>query len=147
MRQYRENEFAGSVGALLTQPPVPTEGSKGIYVPIQGERRSSERTPLIQSCPYELSTFNPEGTVALSQGHAYTVNISQGGMLLLMTQAPSQTQVFEVQAPMPDKQERALKLVEVRWISQVPAADEGTMYLVGVKFLFEPSFSGSPTGS
>jgi c-di-GMP-binding flagellar brake protein YcgR len=110
-------------------------------VPIQEERRSSERVPLIQSCPYELSTFHPAGTVDLSHGHAYTVNVSHGGMLLLMTQVPSTKQVFEVQAPAPDKPEMTLKLVEVRWTSRVPAADEGIMYLVGVKFLFEPSFS------
>jgi c-di-GMP-binding flagellar brake protein YcgR len=141
MSQYHEYESAGPGGEFLTRVPLPSPTERKIYVPIQDDRRSSERVPLIQSCPYELSTFNPGGTVALSQGRAYTVNISHSGMLLLMTQAPSNRQVFEVHAPMVDKPETTLKLVEVRWTSQISAADEGVMYLVGVKFLFEPSLS------
>jgi hypothetical protein len=74
----------------------------------------------------------------LSQGQAFSVNISSRGMLLLMSQAPQTKQVLEVQAPSETGEKTTLKVAEVRWTSPVQAGDEGAMHLVGVRFLFEP---------
>src|SRR5262245_7270686 len=105
-------------------------------MPTQPERRHSERIPLIQPCPYELSTVQGTDSIDLSQGHAFSVNVSGQGMLLLMSQAPKQKQILEVHAPSRTG-ETTLKVAEVCWTSKVPADDEGTMHLVGVRFLFE----------
>lgn len=113
---------------LLEQPDMPTHQ----------ERRRSERLPLIQSCPYELSSFPGGGEVELSHGHAVSVNISSGGMLFLMPQVPGERQVFQVQAPSITRQEAITKLVEVCWTRQVRIGVEASLHLVGVRFLFEP---------
>jgi len=106
-------------------------------MPTQPERRHSERVPLIRTCPYELSTIHGTETVDLSQGHAFSINVSGQGMLLLMSQAPKTKQLLEVRAPSTTGEQSKLKVAEVRWTSQIQADDEGTMHLVGVRFLFE----------
>lgn len=107
----------------------------------QPERRSSERVPLVQPCPYEFSTVRGTETVDLSHGQAFSVNVSGQGMLLLMPQAPQQKQVLEVQVPSTTGQSSALKVAEVRWTSKVPVDAEGDMHLVGVRFIFQPPSS------
>ena len=103
----------------------------------QPERRSSARVPLVQPCPYELSTIRGTEAMDLSRGQAFSVNVSGGGMLLLMSQAPKQKQVMEVRVPAIAGQKPKLKVAEVCWTAPVPAAEEGAMHLVGVRFLFE----------
>lgn len=104
----------------------------------QAERRQSARIPLIRSCAYEFSTVHGTETVDMSEGQAFSVNVSQHGMLLLMPQGPEQKQVLEVQAPSATGEQTTLKVAEVCWTSKVKADDEGAMHLVGVKYLFEP---------
>jgi len=107
-------------------------------VPDLQERRHSERLPLIQPCPYELSRVTGGGGVELSHGFALTVNFSSGGMLLLMPEEPGERQIFEVQAPSLRTQAKSsTKLVEVCWTRQLPMGAEGSMHSVGVRFLFE----------
>ena len=90
----------------------------------------------MQSCHYELTESHDPNTVLLHQGEAFSVNISTGGMLLLMPHAPHFEQVFEVHAPMPEgKPKKKLTLVEVRWTRQIPVEAGESMSLVGVKFL------------
>lgn len=107
-------------------------------MPTHQEHRSSKRVPLIQPCPYELSRVPGGGGVELSQGFALTVNISSGGMLLLMPQAPGERQIFEVQElSLRTQAKRSTKLLEVCWTRQLPMGAEGSMHSVGVRFLFE----------
>lgn len=108
-------------------------------MPDEQERRSSERLPLIQACPYQLSKVAGGGDIELSEGYALSINISSGGMLLFMRQAPSERQVFEVRAPSAAarEQESITKLVEVRWTRQIPLGTDSSMHLVGNRFLFE----------
>ena len=108
-------------------------------MPDEQERRSSERLPLIQPCPYQLSRVAGGGDIELSEGYALSINISSGGMLLFMRQAPSERQVFEVQAPSAAarEQESITKLVEVCWTRQIPLGTDSSMHLVGNRFLFE----------
>jgi len=102
-------------------------------VPDEQERRSSERLPLIQPCPYQLSRVAGGGDIELSEGYALS------GLLLFMRQAPSKRQVFEVRAPSAAtrEQESTTKLVEVCWTRQIPLGTDASMHLVGNRFLFE----------
>ena len=91
---------------------------------------------LMEPCHYELTESHDPNTVLLHQGDALSVNISTGGMLLLMPHAPSFKQVFEVHAPLPEgKSKKKLTLVEVRWTRHIPVESSESMSLVGVKFL------------
>ena len=67
------------------------------------------------------------------------MNISAGGMLLFMDQAPPVQQVFEVRVPA-SKIVKTPTLVEVCWTRPIPIEDyDKRRYLVGVKFLSELS--------
>ena len=110
-------------------------------MPTQPERRRSERIPLVRPCPYEFSTIHGTDSIDLSEGRAFSVNVSGEGMLLLMSQAPQKKQVLEVQAPSKTGDQTNLKVAEVRWTSPVQAGDEGMMHLVGVQFVFQPPIS------
>ena len=106
-------------------------------MPTQQERRSSVRVPLVQPCPYELSTIRGTEAMDLSQGQAFSVNVSGGGMLLLMSQAPKRKQVLEVRVPPTAGHKAGLKIAEVCWTASVPVREEGAMHLVGIRFFFE----------
>lgn len=100
------------------------------------ERRSSERISLIRPCPYQLSNFPGGATVELSEGITLSLNISSGGMLLLMPDVLGERQVFEVNAPSVKRDESKITLVEVCWTRQVPLGAGVAILLVGVRFLF-----------
>ena len=101
------------------------------------ERRGSVRVPLIRHCPYEISKFPVEGSVELRKGLTLSLNISTGGMLLLMPWVPKEKQVLDVQAPSLTSEETRSGVVEVCWTREVPVGTDPGTYLVGVKFLFE----------
>ena len=103
-------------------------------MPAPQERRNSERISLIRACPYQLSNLLDKGRVELSTGYSYSLNISSGGMLLLMPHMLPQRQIFEVNAPSVGGDERHITLVEVCWTRPTPP-DLG-VYFVGVRFLF-----------
>ena len=117
--------------ALSETPPRVNE-------PPNRERRRSERLPLILSCPYELTRVSGTDTVELSEGLTLSLNISAGGMLLLMPQSPGERKVFEVHAPSLAKLEKTTRLVEVRWTRDFSFGVGTKVYLVGVESLFEP---------
>ena len=101
------------------------------------ERRGSVRVPLIRHCPYEISKFPVEGNAELRQGLTLSLNISTGGMLLLMPWAPKEKQVFDVQAPSLTSEETRSGVVEVCWTREVPVGTDPGAYVVGVKFLVD----------
>jgi hypothetical protein len=72
------------------------------------------------------------------QGKALSVNISSGGMLLLMDQAPAIEQVLKVFVPTPITIAETPTLAEVRWTRRLPfGRNNGTgPYFVGLKFMF-----------
>ena len=109
-------------------------------MPTQQERRNNERVARIHMCPYELSKISGSHRVDLSEGRAITINISVGGMLLLLPQAVDERRVFEITAPSVADEKHTTKLVEVRWIRPLPVTGH-IRYLAGVRFLFEPPFN------
>ncbi len=67
---------------------------------------------------------------------ALSLNISSGGMLLLMEHALEVERVLRVQVPTPVNQARTPTLAEVRWVRDVPLSRLNGLAFVGVKFLF-----------
>ncbi len=105
---------------------------------LQQERRESERVFRIRSFTYELSKFSGSDTVELSEGRAVSINMSSGGMLLMLPQMVEAKQVFEIIAPSVAEEEHTTKVVEACWTRPLPVTNTHIpMYLVGVRFLFE----------
>ena len=92
----------------------------------------------MEYCPYEIIESLGDDAIAIHQGEALSVNISRGGMLLLMDQNPPVQHVFKIQMPASTKG-KSPGLVEVCWTRQIPIEDYDSRYLVGVKFLFDPA--------
>jgi len=109
-------------------------------MPIQQERRDNERVSRIRMHPYALSKLSGSDRVDLSEGRAITLNVSLGGMMLLLPQAVGERDVFEITAPSVADEKPTTKLVEVRWIRPLPVTGY-SLHLVGVRFLFEPPFT------
>jgi len=106
-------------------------------IPIK-ERRDSGRVARIALCPYELTKFSSSSArVDLSEGNAITLNISLGGLLLLLPQAVAERHVFEITIGKIANEKPATKLVEVRWTRPLSVVGH-TVHLAGVRVLFEP---------
>ena len=103
-------------------------------VPVEQERRRHERVPFMTSCPYEFSESMEQDSVAIHQGKALSMNISAGGVLLFMDQAPPVQKVFELRVR-GTQLVKSPTLVEVCWTRAIPIEDNDKRYLVGVKFL------------
>ncbi|HJR76079.1 MAG TPA: PilZ domain-containing protein [Nitrospiraceae bacterium] len=105
---------------------------------ISNHQKHSERFALLRPILYELTAPVGHQSVHSSQGKALSVNISSGGMLLLMDQAPDIEQVLKVHVPTPITLTDTPTLAEVRWTRKVPFSrtKEGESYFVGLKFLF-----------
>jgi hypothetical protein len=77
-------------------------------------------------------------TDPVTSGKALSLNISNGGMLVLMDHAPEVEQVLKVLVPTPTSLAGTPTLAEVRWTRRVPFGKQnghGT-YFVGLKFIF-----------
>ncbi len=104
--------------------------------PVHQDCRRAERAAFMEYCPYEISESLGGDAIAIHQGEALSVNVSKGGMLLLMDQHPPVQQVFEIQLPASTRG-KTPGLVEVCWTRQIPIEDSESRYFVGVKFLFD----------
>jgi hypothetical protein len=69
------------------------------------------------------------------QGQALSVNLSQGGMLLMMEGEPALHQRLRIGLRRNATNEVASELVEVCWTRSVPALLQGGVFFVGVKFI------------
>lgn len=102
------------------------------------QRSHSDRVALLRQIPYEI-TVPIEGPSASSQfGKALSLNISRGGMLVLMDREPNVEQVLKVYVPTPSTLAEIPTLAEVRWARKLPfetSLSEGA-YFVGLKFMF-----------
>jgi len=64
---------------------------------------------------------------------AVTINISDGGLCLLMDRAPTVRDVLRLQMLGSDGTLRETRLAEVRWVRPLPVGQED-VHVVGVKF-------------
>ncbi len=97
-----------------------------------------ERVALLRPIPYELTKLVDGPTMSACEGKALSLNISSGGMLVLMEQAPDVNQVLKVYVPTPVTVAETPTLAEVRWARCLPfwnGTGDGP-YLVGLKFMF-----------
>jgi hypothetical protein len=101
-------------------------------------QKHSERVTLLRPIPYELSIPTGGLEARVHHGRALSLNISSGGMLILMDQAPLLDQVIKVHVPTPVVLAETPTLAEVRWTRKLPFPPSGGngSYFVGLKFLF-----------
>lgn len=118
---------------------MPSENSTARNESVGRNRRGGNRVSKVEPCAYELARFADQEIVEIIGGHALSLNVSPGGMLLLMPQAPGERQVFEVHTRPEVQEESTVKLVEARWAREVSFNAGDKFYLVGVKSLFDPS--------
>ena len=108
---------------------------------IAASEKHAERLALLRPIPYEMSLPTHESGQngpRVFHGRALSLNISSGGMLILMAQAPLLDQVIKVHVPTPVALAETPTLAEVRWIRKVPFSASGSeaSFFVGLKFLF-----------
>jgi PilZ domain len=98
----------------------------------------SERAALLRPIPYEMTSPVEGETVSSRNGKALSLNISSGGMLVLMDQAPDVEQVLKVYVPTPITIADTPTLAEVRWTRKLPFGkpNGNGAYFVGLKFMF-----------
>ena len=98
----------------------------------------SERAALLRPIPYEMTSPIDALATGRGTGKALSLNISSGGMLVLMDQAPAIEQVLKVYVPTPITIAETPTLAEVRWTRKLPfnRTNGNAAYFVGLKFMF-----------
>jgi c-di-GMP-binding flagellar brake protein YcgR len=111
----------------------------GLDWPITDSQRShSARATLLRPIPYEITIPGEAPAESTYSGQVLSLNISNGGMLVLMDQAPAIEQVMKVYVPTPINMAETPTLAEVRWTKQLPfgkSNGKGAVF-VGLKFIF-----------
>lgn len=97
-----------------------------------------ERVALLRPIPYEVTAPVEGRGDSVGEGKALSLNISSGGMLVLMEQAPDIEQVLKVFVPTPVTVAETPTLAEVRWVRKLPfgKTNGSGAYFVGLKFIF-----------
>ena len=98
----------------------------------------SERAALLRPILYEMTASEAGNANVVKGGKALSLNISSGGMLVLMDRAPDIEQVLKVYVPTPVTIAETPTLAEVRWTRKLPIGDSSSRvtYFVGLKFIF-----------
>jgi hypothetical protein len=102
------------------------------------QKSHSERAALLRPILYEMTAPVEDPAAPTHCGKALSLNISSGGMLVLMDQAPDVEQVLKVYVPTPISMAETPTLVEVRWTRKLPFGkpNGNGAYFVGLKFMF-----------
>ena len=102
------------------------------------QKNHSERAALLRPIQYEMTIPEEGPTASVQSGKALSLNISSGGMLVLMDQAPVIEQVMKVYVPTPISMAETPTLAEVRWTRKLPFGkpNGNGAYFVGLKFMF-----------
>ncbi len=125
--------------------------NEGVWPVTMNALQHRDRFMMLQPIPYELTTAleesdeGHEGDEGEGIGHKATpsengkallINVSSGGVLLLMGFAPAPDTVLKIHVPTPITHTRTPTLAEVRWVREVPYALPDRLYFVGMKFIF-----------
>jgi hypothetical protein len=101
------------------------------------QQTHSERVTMIRPIKYEMtSPLDPqlfEDQFMSRHGKALTINVSSGGMLVLMDHVPDLLQVIKIHVPMPNKAQIPT-LAEVAWTRPFPLKPDN-IHFVGLKFV------------
>ena len=102
------------------------------------QKSHSERASLLRPILYEMTPPAEDAEALTHNGKALSLNISSGGMLLMMDQAPMIEQVMKVYVPTPITAAETPTLAEVRWMKRLPFGKThgNGAYFVGLKFVF-----------
>mgnify|MGYP001224353983 FL=1 len=102
------------------------------------QKSHSERAALLRPILYELTTPVEVSAASTHSGKALSLNISSGGMLVLMDQVPAIEQVMKVYVPTPISRAETPTLAEVRWTRKLPFGkpNGNGAYFVGLRFIF-----------
>jgi hypothetical protein len=102
------------------------------------QKSHSERAALLRPIVYEMTTPVEASAASSHSGKALSLNISSGGMLILMDQVPTIEQVMKVYVPTPVSAAETPTLAEVRWTRRLPfgTTNGNVAYFVGLKFMF-----------
>ena len=105
---------------------------------IDSQKSHSERAALLRPILYEMTTHIEDPAASTHSGKALSLNISSGGMLVLMDQVPAIEQVMKVYVPTPITMAETPTLAEVRWTRKLPFGNlnGNGAYFVGLKFMF-----------
>ncbi len=106
------------------------------------QQQHAERIALLRPIPYDAlydmdtspEQQSPEARVA-RQGKGLSLNVSSGGMLLMMDHQPKVNQVLKIHVPTPVTMAKTPTLAEVRWTRKLPFQTLDAIYFVGLKFL------------
>lgn len=98
------------------------------------ERRLDARFAVRTPCLYELDRKQRRETPVIS-GKAHSLNVSSGGVLLLLDQRPQTGQVLSLHNPTLQSQP-GTSLFEVRWTTSLPLGTQQGCYLVGCHLAF-----------
>jgi hypothetical protein len=103
----------------------------------ESQKSHSDRAALLRPILYEMTTPVEAPAESTHSGKALSLNISSGGILVLMEQAPATEQVMKVYVPTPVTAAETPTLAEVRWTRRLPfGKTNGGAYFVGLKFMF-----------
>jgi len=93
------------------------------------------RFPLMRPVSYELSAALSEAETGRSlTGTGLSLNVSSGGMCLLMDREPDIQDVLRVYVPMPATLAKTPTLAEVCWKRPLPLSSNG-LHFVGLRFV------------
>ncbi|SRR5712691_9152902 len=121
------------------------ENTTSLEWPVAASRQQHrERVALLRPIPYDmlydydmdtsLEQEPPEPSVA-SQGTGLSLNVSSGGMLLLMDHQPKINQAMRIKVPTPVNIAKTPTLAEVRWTRKLPFQTFAEIYFVGLQFV------------
>ena len=102
------------------------------------QQKHSERVTMIRPVHYETtSPVDPdlfEDHFESRRGKALTLNISSGGMLVVMDHAPELLQLLNLNVPTPINMTHIPTLAEVAWTRPLPMGPHD-LHFVGLKFV------------
>ncbi len=104
-------------------------------------RQDPERLVLMREIFYQMTSLIGSGDAhngdraAGQLAKALSLNISSGGMLLLMDYTPELERGVRVHVPSPVLNAYIPTLAEVRWVRKIPLGQWDNLWLVGLRFL------------
>lgn len=108
--------------------------SKGLL----SDRRREVRVEGSKVCAYSLCESIEGERLMIEQGEVYSLNRSEGGILVLMGSRPGNQQLLELHVPQA-RWEYAVNLYEVQWSKTLPVESHGNLFLVGCRLLLGTS--------
>jgi hypothetical protein len=106
-----------------------------IAAPAPQARRRPSRLPFLRFITYGLSAANAfDGDMHKSQAAA--INVSEGGLCLLVNGSIQETDIIRVDLPLADVSTTSATLAEVKWVKPVPwSPPDEPQYFAGIQFL------------